>query len=273
MSSSARRGRAARRAGARARRAGARRVRRGDGLLGLVARRDRRLDGDSLYFLKRHASTPCSASSRFAVCSRGSTTAASRRSRAAAARLASACSLLVAGRRRRRVNGAQRWLAAGPLHAPALRAREARRCSCSRAALLAARRHAPRDAARSMRPVGAAAASLCASWSCVQPDLGSAIAVALAAGAVLVVAGVPGRRAGAHRRRGRRARRVMIYARAVPPRAPARVPRPLEPEHGRTAATRSCRRMVALGRGGLDGRRPRRERAEGRPTCPRRTPT
>ena len=55
------------------------------------------------------------------------------------------------------------------------------------AAVLSGRQHAPRDWREAMRPVGAAAAILCG--LIVITDLGSAIAVGLAAAAVLIASG------------------------------------------------------------------------------------
>ena len=55
------------------------------------------------------------------------------------------------------------------------------------AAVLSSRKHAPRDWREAMRPVGAAAAILCG--LIVITDLGSAIAVGLAAAAVLIASG------------------------------------------------------------------------------------
>ena len=84
-------------------------------------------------------------------------------------------------------NGAQRWLSlpGGFTLQPSELAKVA--LCVFAASALAGRRHAPRDWREAMRPVGAAAAILCG--LIVISDLGSAIAVALAAAAVLIASG------------------------------------------------------------------------------------
>ncbi len=77
--------------------------------------------------------------------------------------------------------------------------------------MLSSRKHAPRDWREAMRPVGAAAAILCG--LIVITDLGSAIAVGLAAAAVLIASGAAAGRARAPRCRGRqRSAACMIAA-------------------------------------------------------------
>jgi len=84
-------------------------------------------------------------------------------------------------------NGAQRWLSlpGGFTLQPSELAKVA--LCVFGAAALAGRRQAPRDWREAMRPVGAAAAVLCG--LVVVTDLGSAIAVGLAAAAVLIASG------------------------------------------------------------------------------------
>jgi cell division protein FtsW len=85
------------------------------------------------------------------------------------------------------VNGAQRWLSlpGGFTLQPSELAKVA--LCVFGAAVLSGRKHAPRDWREAMRPVGAAAAILCG--LIVITDLGSAIAVGLAAAAVLIASG------------------------------------------------------------------------------------
>jgi cell division protein FtsW len=84
-------------------------------------------------------------------------------------------------------NGAQRWLSlpGGFTLQPSELAKVA--LCVFGAAALSGRRHPPRDWREAMRPVGAAAALLCG--LVVISDLGSAIAVGLAAAAVLIASG------------------------------------------------------------------------------------
>ncbi len=84
-------------------------------------------------------------------------------------------------------NGAQRWLSlpGGFTLQPSELAKVA--LCVFGAAVLSGRKHAPRDWREAMRPVGAAAAILCG--LIVITDLGSAIAVGLAAAAVLIASG------------------------------------------------------------------------------------
>ncbi len=136
-------------------------------------------------------------------------------------------------------NGAQRWLSlpGGFTLQPSELAKVA--LCVFAAAALSARRQPPRDWREAMRPVGAAAAILCG--LIVISDLGSAIAVGLAAAAVLIASGAA---AGALARlghggsgaRGRDDRR-----RAVPHAAPDRVPAP--GRHARRRRATSCTRL------------------------------
>jgi cell division protein FtsW len=84
-------------------------------------------------------------------------------------------------------NGAQRWLSlpGGFTLQPSELAKVA--LCVFGAAVLSRRKHAPRDWREAMRPVGAAAAIMCG--LIVITDLGSAIAVGLAAAAVLIASG------------------------------------------------------------------------------------
>ncbi len=85
------------------------------------------------------------------------------------------------------VNGARRWLAFGPItFQPSELAKIGLLGTC--AALLAARRHAPERIA-DLVPIGAVAAFACG-LVLIEPDLGTAISMALMIGGMLVVAGI-----------------------------------------------------------------------------------
>ena len=85
------------------------------------------------------------------------------------------------------VNGARRWLAFGPLtFQPSELAKIGLLGTC--AALLAARRHAPERIA-DLVPIAAVSAFACG-LVLVEPDLGTAISMALMIGGMLIVAGI-----------------------------------------------------------------------------------
>jgi cell division protein FtsW len=89
------------------------------------------------------------------------------------------------------INGARRWIAVGPITVqPSELAKLALLGTV--AALLAARKTAPRTFGALMKPIGLLTGVVCA-LVLAEPDLGSALAIALMVGAMLVVAGVPGR--------------------------------------------------------------------------------
>ena len=89
------------------------------------------------------------------------------------------------------INGARRWIAAGPI---TLQPSELAKFALlgTVAALLAAKKVAPQTFGELLKPIGLITGVVCA-LVLAEPDLGSAIAIALMVAAMLVVAGVPGR--------------------------------------------------------------------------------
>ncbi len=89
------------------------------------------------------------------------------------------------------INGARRWIAAGPI---TLQPSELAKFALlgTVAALLAAKKTAPQTFGELMKPIGILTGLVCA-LVLVEPDLGSAIAIAIMVAAMLVVVGVPGR--------------------------------------------------------------------------------
>lgn len=88
-----------------------------------------------------------------------------------------------------RINGAERWIVAGPLTLqPSEFAKLAMVVFC--AAVLTARKHPPRTLKELVNPVGAVALVVCALVA-LEPDLGTTIAIALMVTGVLIVAGTP----------------------------------------------------------------------------------
>ena len=84
------------------------------------------------------------------------------------------------------VNGARRWIPIGGSRFPALRAREARARALDGGVPRA--RPAPRRSASSLRPIGLVVGLACA-LILIEPDLGTAIAIAIMVAAMLVVSG------------------------------------------------------------------------------------
>jgi cell division protein FtsW len=88
-----------------------------------------------------------------------------------------------------RVNGAERWIVAGPLTLqPSEFAKLAMVVFC--AAVLTARKRPPRSIKELVNPVGGAAMLVCALVA-LEPDLGTTIAIAVMVTGVLIVAGTP----------------------------------------------------------------------------------
>jgi cell division protein FtsW len=88
-----------------------------------------------------------------------------------------------------RINGAERWIVAGPLTLqPSEFAKLAMVVFC--AAVLAARKRPPRTIKEVVNPVGAVALVICALVA-LEPDLGTTIAIAIMVTGVLIVAGTP----------------------------------------------------------------------------------
>jgi cell division protein FtsW len=147
------------------------------------------------------------------------------------------------------VNGAQRWLAlpGGFTLQPSELAKVA--LCVFAAAVLAGRRQAPRDWREAMRPVGTAAAILCG--LIVITDLGSAIAVGLAAAAVLVASGAA---AGALARIGIAAGTLAAGMIAIEPYRMQRLTAFLHPgDKIGAAGYQLYEAKIALGNGGLFG--------------------
>jgi len=88
-----------------------------------------------------------------------------------------------------RINGAERWIVAGPLTLqPSEFAKLAMVVFC--AAVLTARKRAPRTIKEVVNPVGGVALIVCALVA-LEPDLGTTIAIAIMVTGVLIVAGTP----------------------------------------------------------------------------------
>ncbi len=88
-----------------------------------------------------------------------------------------------------RINGAERWIVAGPLTLqPSEFAKLAMVVFC--AAVLTARKRAPRSIKELVNPVGGAALIVCGLVA-LEPDLGTTIAIAVMVTGVLIVAGTP----------------------------------------------------------------------------------
>ncbi len=146
-------------------------------------------------------------------------------------------------------NGAQRWLSlpGGFTLQPSELAKVA--LCVFAAAVLSSRRQAPRDWREAMRPVGTAAAILCG--LVVITDLGSAIAVGLAAAAVLVASGAA---AGALARIGLAAAALAAVMIAAEPYRMQRLTAFLNPgDQIGAAGYQLYQAKLALGTGGLFG--------------------
>ncbi len=124
-----------------------------------------------------------------------------------------------------KVNGARRWLGAGPLQ---FQPSEIMKLALilHTAAVIGARpkiAHNLRTMAGPVIGVAAAAIGLIA----LQPDLGTALVISATIGAMLVAAGLPHAPARPAGGRGRHARDAVRRRRAVPARAPHRLPEPV----------------------------------------------
>src|SRR6185312_3899875 len=147
------------------------------------------------------------------------------------------------------VNGAQRWLSlpGGFTLQPSELAKVA--LCVFAAAVLSGRKQAPRDWREAMRPVGTAAAILCG--LVVITDLGSAIAVGLAAAAVLIASGAA---AGALARLGLGAAALAGGMIAAAPYRPPRLTAFLHQSDVTVAAGYQLHEaQLAFGNGGLSG--------------------
>ena len=202
--------------------------------------------GDPAYYLKRQAVYACVGLAALAVLARVDF----RRLRHVAAPLvvASVCLLaavLVVGKE---VNGARRWL---PLGAIDFQPSELAKLALALwlAALLASRRP-PRTLGELARPIGLVVGLSCA-LILVEPDLGTAIVIAIMAGATLVVSGTPLRvLAGA----GGITVAVVLAAIWLEPYRRARVFSFLDPwSDPQGAGFQTVQAMIALGSGGLFG--------------------
>ena len=154
--------------------------------------------------------------------------------------------VLVAGQR---VNGARRWFAVGPL---SIQPSELMKVSLAvwLAAHLA-RRPAPRTLRELRKPIGLLAA-VCCGLLLAEPDLGTAIAIGLLLGGVLLVAGAP---VGLMARAGTIAIGVGLLAIYIEPYRRARIFSFLNPWHdSQGAGFQSIQAMIGLGSGGPFGR-------------------
>jgi cell division protein FtsW len=154
--------------------------------------------------------------------------------------------VLVAGQR---VNGARRWFAVGPL---SIQPSEIMKVSLAvwLAAHLA-RRRAPRTLVELYKPIGLLAAVCCA-LLLAEPDLGTAIAIAMLVGGVLLVAGAP---AGLMARAGAIALGAGILAIYLEPYRRGRMLAFLHPWHdSQGAGYQTVQALIGLGSGGPFGR-------------------
>ena len=147
-----------------------------------------------------------------------------------------------------RVNGARRWIGVGPLvFQPSELAKLA---LCVWAAAYFARRKPPRSLRELARPLG-----LLAGLTCVlvlaEPDLGTAIAIALTLGAMLLVSGVPG---GVLARGGAVVLALGLLAIWIEPYRRARLFGFLHPwNDAQGAGFQSVQALIGLGSGGVFG--------------------
>jgi len=204
--------------------------------------------GNSLYFLERHAVYAVLGLVAFAACSR-----LDYRRLAALAPLglvaAIAALVLVAAAGVSR-NGAQRWLEVGGFTMqPGELAKLA--VLLFAASVLAARTRPLRTVADAMAPVGWAVVLVCGVLVVLQSDLGSAIAVALAAGAVLTIACCPAGVLARMAAVGAALGALMIY---VEPYRRERFVAFLDPgSDPQNAGYQLTQAALAIGRGGLTG--------------------
>jgi cell division protein FtsW len=146
------------------------------------------------------------------------------------------------------VNGARRWIPlAGLTFQPSELAKIALALWVSS---LLARRPAPQTLAELVRPIGLVVGAACA-LILVEPDLGSALAVAIMVGAVLLVSGTPVRTLFTT---GGLAGALVLAAIWLEPYRRARIFSFLDPWHDpQGAGFQSVQAMIALGSGGIFG--------------------
>ena len=136
------------------------------------------------------------------------------------------------------VNGARRWISIGPA---VFQPSELAKLSLAVwAAAYLSRRPPPRTLQQLARPVGLLA-GMYALLLLAEPDLGTAIALFLMLGAMLLVAGTPARVLALALLIAGARRHARDLDRALPPRALLLVPPPLARRAG-IRASRSCRR-------------------------------
>jgi cell division protein FtsW len=146
------------------------------------------------------------------------------------------------------VNGARRWI---PLGSFTFQPSEFAKLALALwAAALLARRPAPQSLAELVRPIGLVVGAACV-LILVEPDLGSALAIAIMVAAVLVVSGTPLRTlAGAGTITGA----LILAAIWLEPYRRARIFSFLDPwEDPHGAGFQSVQAMIALGSGGIFG--------------------
>ncbi len=166
------------------------------------------------------------------------------------------------------INNARRWILIGPISIQPSEFAKAAVLIFS-AAVLSGRKRPPRSLKQLFNPVGAVALLICA-LVVVEPDLGTAIAIAVMVCGLLLVAGTPLRLFVDHRRHVRAGGRRDDHVRAVPAAADDHLPRP---------AGRRLRRRLAdhAGHARAGQRRPDRrrpwQRHVRRATRPRPRPT
>jgi cell division protein FtsW len=148
-----------------------------------------------------------------------------------------------------RVNGASRWLQAGPVtFQPSELAKPALAIWM---ALYLARRPVPRTLAELTRPIGLLTAVFCA-LVLAEPDLGTVIALCVMVGAMLVVAGAPIRMMSAATTI---VGTVVLFAIWLEPYRRSRVFSFINPWHdAQGAGYQTVQAMVGLGSGGVFGR-------------------
>jgi cell division protein FtsW len=146
------------------------------------------------------------------------------------------------------VNGARRWIPiAGLTFQPSELAKLALALWVS---ALLARRPAPQTLGELVRPIGLVVGAACA-LILVEPDLGSALAVAIMVGAVLLVSGAPVRTLFAT---GGLAGALVLAAIWLEPYRRARIFSFIDPWHDpQGAGFQSVQAMIALGSGGIFG--------------------
>jgi len=148
-----------------------------------------------------------------------------------------------------RVNGARRWFAIGPMSV-----QPSEFAKIALAVWLAAhlaRRRPPQTLSELYRPVGLLTAACCA-LLLAEPDLGTAIAVAVLVGGMLLVAGSP---AGLLARAGAIAVGAGLLAIYIEPYRRARIFSFFNPWHdSQGAGFQTVQAMIGLGSGGIFGR-------------------